>query len=262
MSNDLHITEEDIQEFEAAGAICLRGLFDHSWIDLLSVAIDAGLAKDDEGKSKFQLDHTMAKENPAVRKFVFESPAAAIAKTIMRTETVRYYFDQLFVKEPGVEAPTPWHQDQPYWPVTGRQVCSIWVPLDPVTKANSGLEYVRGSHNWGQEFAPVSFTERSAGLFDNSERENLPDFNNRREDYDFLCWDMEPGDCLIHQARTVHGASGNTTREDRRRALSIRWLGDDARYRELIDNGDPNLVDPSLRPGEKMISLKFPIIET
>ena len=258
MLTNLNITEEDIVEYEDAGAICLRGLFDPSWIASLSESIDQELAQDEEGKGQFQQAHTMARVNSAVRKFVFESPSAAIAQTLMRANSVRYFFDQLFVKEPGVEAPTPWHQDQPYWPVDGRQICSIWLPLDPVTKANSGLEYVKGSHNWGKEYAAVSFTKRSSGLFDNSLREKLPDFDTRRDDFDFLCWDMEPGDCLIHQARTVHGASGNTTRDCRRRALSVRWLGDDARYRDNGEHVDPNLVDRSLTPGEPMISLKFP----
>jgi hypothetical protein len=27
---------------------------------------------------------------------------------------------------------TPWHHDQPYYPVDGEQIVSLWMPLDPV----------------------------------------------------------------------------------------------------------------------------------
>ena len=40
---------------------------------------------------------------------------------------------------------------------------------------------------------------------------------------------MEPGDALLFDFRTVHGARGNPA-ATRRRALSLRWVGDDARY--------------------------------
>ena len=36
-------------------------------------------------------------------------------------------YDQLFVKEPGTAAGTPWHNDTSYWHIDGQQVCSVWV---------------------------------------------------------------------------------------------------------------------------------------
>ena len=57
------------------------------------------------------------------------------------------YGHQLFVKEPGTAAPTPWHNDTSYWHLTGQQVCSVWLALDDVP-ASRGLSYVKGSHRW------------------------------------------------------------------------------------------------------------------
>ena len=50
----------------------------------------------------------------------------------MGARQVRLYHDHLLVKEPGTRQPTPWHQDQPYYNVDGRQTCSVWMPVDPV----------------------------------------------------------------------------------------------------------------------------------
>ena len=67
------------------------------------------------------------------------SPACAlprVAAALMQRETVRIYHDHLLVKEPGTKQATPWHQDQPYYNVAGRQNVSFWIPVDPVPLAS------------------------------------------------------------------------------------------------------------------------------
>jgi ectoine hydroxylase-related dioxygenase (phytanoyl-CoA dioxygenase family) len=56
----------------------------------------------------------------------------------------------------------------------------------------------------------------------------MPDIDGDR--YELLSWDVEPGDVLIHKGLTIHGAAGNHTADRRRRALAVRYTGDDARY--------------------------------
>ena len=72
-------------------------------------------------------------------RFALESPAAEIAGRIMQSDKINFFYDQLLVKEPGTHAPTPWHQDQPYWAVSGWQVASLWLPLDPVACDDDSL---------------------------------------------------------------------------------------------------------------------------
>ena len=44
---------------------------------------------------------------------------------------------------------------------------------------------------------------------------------------------MEPGDAVLFDYRTVHGARANMSKL-RRRAFSMRWLGDDMRYIAVV----------------------------
>ena len=44
-----------------------------------------------------------------------------------------FYHEHVLVKEPGTAASTPWHHDQSYYPVDGQDVCSLWIPVDPVS---------------------------------------------------------------------------------------------------------------------------------
>jgi len=82
-----------------------------------------------------------------------------LAGRVMDATRVNFFYDQLLVKEPGTSARTPWHQDQPYWAVSGRQVSSVWLTLDPVPEEVS-VEYVCGSHRW-PEHNPDHFADSS-----------------------------------------------------------------------------------------------------
>ena len=153
---------------------------------------------------------------------------AAIAAALSGASTITFFYDQVFVKEPGTEGLTQWHQDQPYMAVDGQQLCSNWIPLDPITPETT-LEFVRGSHLWGRWFAPfdsmLDGTRHSSAAF-----ERCPDIEAAREDYDIVSWELEPGDCIFFQGLIVHQGRNNPTRDTRRRTLTHRWLGDDIRF--------------------------------
>jgi len=174
---------------------------------------------------------------------------------------VRFFYDQLFVKEPGTLDPMPWHHDLPYWPFRGGQVCSIWLAIEDVTAAGSGVEFVAGSHLWGKWYRPqLPYDDNKK--YDGLDLEPCPDFGCRRGEpgLRFLTWDMQAGDCLVFSALTVHGSGGNTAMTHRRAALSTRWLGDDAvwdpRPATATYYYEPEGV--GLAPGEKVGGRHFP----
>src|SRR5579864_4331532 len=128
------VTEEDVDRFWRDGAICLRGVFSDEWLDSLRVATDEAIARPGPlsidssyaQDKRFYVELGLWSRMPEVRRFIHESPASRIARALLRTRKLNLFFDQLFVKEPGAVEPTPWHQDQPYWPIAGRQVLSLW----------------------------------------------------------------------------------------------------------------------------------------
>jgi ectoine hydroxylase-related dioxygenase (phytanoyl-CoA dioxygenase family) len=260
------LTPSEIAAYDADGIVALRRIFPSTWIETLRGAVDAAMADPGpfaeeytpEGKpGRFFGDLDLWKRWPPFRRFAFGSPAACIAQAAMRTNKVNFFYDQLLVKEPGTTERTPWHQDQPYWAVSGRQVCSIWLPLDAVSAAN-GVEYVRGSHRWDREYLPYHFMDGSP--YRGRKLAPLPDIESRRGDYDVVAFDLEPGDCLVFQAMIVHGAPGNASSTQRRRALSTRWTGDDARY--CVRDGECAIPtgDPGLKHGDPLDSDAFPRI--
>jgi Phytanoyl-CoA dioxygenase (PhyH) len=53
----------------------------------------------------------------------------------------------------------------------------------------------------------------------------------RRDHYDIVSYELEPGDMLVHHHLTVHGSAGNATFRQTRRAASLRYCGDDIRFK-------------------------------
>lgn len=229
------LTSDEIQRYEDEGVIMVKGLLDKNWLSLIEHGIEEALqntsitGKFMSRKTKgYQMDIYLWKRIDALRDLIYYSPFSRWAQALMRTEEVRFFYDQMFVKEPGVDAPTPWHQDLSFWPIQGNQICSFWVPLDPVNKECSGLQYVKGSHKWTNTYRAIT-PDYNATMLD-SDLEEVPDINANPEHYDIVDWDMEPGDVLIFHPLTLHGSSGNKSRKQKRRALALRWLGDDVKY--------------------------------
>ena len=128
------------------------------------------------------------------------------------------------------------------------------MPLDPVPR-EIALEFVAGSHRWGRDFRPERFDGTSLYAGDDSER--VPDLEARREDFNVLGWAMQPGDAVAFDFRTLHGAPANTTRA-RRRAVSFRWVGNDARFVKRQGRTSPPFPDLAYEDGAPFEGPDFP----
>lgn len=259
-----------IAEFSRDGACCLRGAFARHWLESLAVGIARNLADPGPGAEHLRLapeqgsffnDYCNWRRIPEYRSFVLESPAAELAARLMDSRTAVFYHEHVLIKEPGALKRTPWHHDQPYYPVDGFQNCSLWLPLDPVPRESS-LRFVRGSHLWGKWFMPRRF--KDAGNYPLTAPgappfATVPDVDARPDEYEVLSWKLEPGDCVAFHMLTLHGAAGNLSTATRRRAFATRWLGDDARFAARPWAISPPITG-GLRPGDPMACEEFPLL--
>ena len=70
---------------------------------------------------------------------------------------------------------------------------------------------------------------------------------------------MDPGDAVAFHYGILHGARGNETKK-RRRAFSLRLVGDDARYVERPGPTSPPFPGHNMKPGDRLREDWFPII--
>jgi len=257
------LTPEEIQAYDRDGVVALRRALDPVWIAALRDAVDEVLARPGEqgknypdmGSGRFGYDTFMWLRHPVFREFQRASPLPSFAAQIMQSSRSFLTVDLLFVKEPATPNPTPWHQDQPYGWYDGWQVCSFWVPLDPVTIESGALEWVVGSHKWNRWFSPIGFDPSQ--YLGSRQFEPMIDVEAERDRHRIVHFDMEPGDILVHQLLTLHGAPGNASKERRRRAIAFRYAGDDARY-AVRDMGPKPIRDPGLKAGDRFGCPLFP----
>ena len=263
----IDITEEQIHQFEEDGVICLRGAIPMEWIERLREVVEEVLAHpskmaleyaDKEKSTRFLGDQYLWIQYDTLRDYIFESPAVEIAARLMRSRKVNFFFDHLLVKEPGAIEPTPWHQDAPYWKVKGHQIVSVWVGLDPVTDASGAVRYVKGSHRWGKWYAPQSFA--GDNRYHNPDLEKIPDIDATIPADQIVCYALEPGDCVVHHAETIHGARGNLSSSVRRRGYATRWCGDDVVY-DPRDGTPAILRDPGIPAGAPLDCELYPVVQ-
>ena len=79
------------------------------------------------------------------------------------------------------------------------------------------------------------------------------------EDMPILEWEMQPGDAVAFNYRTLHGARANNSSQ-RRRAFSIRYVGDDARYIERPGRTSPPYPGHGMQTGQKLREDWFPYV--
>ncbi len=181
------------------------------------------------GGGRFFYDAVGWRRHRAIAEMALDSVLPGIVAGLMKSRTATFWEDTTFVKEAGTATRTAFHQDRSYANVDGTQCCVAWIPLDVVDEQNGALEYVRGSHRDGRDYAPnVLFSQ---ARLPGSKGERVPDIEGRREEFDLVHMDARPGDVVIHDFRTLHGAGGNRTANRGRRAISFRNCGDDAVYR-------------------------------
>ncbi len=273
------ITQVELSDFTRDGAVLLRQRVDPKWLKLLAKGVEynrhnpskwahgfSAEVPDDDGEVVgFWSDYVTWPKVPEYQSVIFDSGLAKLAGQLMESSNVRLFHEHVLVKEPGTTARTPWHHDQPYYCVDGDQNVSFWIALDPVP-SGSGLRFIAASHQWGRWFVPrrfadhVPYVDGDIDVRDGQAFELVPDLDTEADQHEILTWDVEPGDVIAFHYRTLHDAPGNQLKA-RRRAVSLRWIGDDATFAQRPWEASPPFEQRDLVVGEPFANDdRFPLV--
>lgn len=255
------ITNAMIDTYQNDGVLLVKGLFaDH--VETLRAGIARNMAEPgpyaaenlhDGEAGRFFDDYCNWQRIPEFRAVIHSPEIADAAARLMKSHGVQLFHDHVLVKEPGTSKPTPWHQDSPYYFVEGTQTLSFWVPLDPVRAAS--LRCVAGSHKWPKPVLPTRWLNEDKFYPDEAAYIPVPDPD--ADGMKIVEFEMEPGDAVAFDYRILHGARGNETAA-RRRAFSLRLVGDDARYVERPGPTSPPFPGHDMQAGQKLREDWFP----
>jgi ectoine hydroxylase-related dioxygenase (phytanoyl-CoA dioxygenase family) len=260
-----YVSHQQIADYRTDGAVYLPGLF-KDWVGTISSGIDRNMREPGPYASenllpgeagRFFDDYCNWDRIAEYGDVIRQSPAAQVAAELMGSETAQIFHDHVLVKEPGTSKPTPWHQDAPYYFVEGDQTLTFWIPVDPVTDA--ALRCVAGSHKWPKMVLPVRWLSEQNFYAGGNDYLPVPDPDREPDKFTVLEWPMQPGDAVAFHYRTVHGARGNMSPR-RRRAFSLRWVGDDARYVTRPGPTSPPYPGHYMTDGQRLREDWFPVV--
>jgi ectoine hydroxylase-related dioxygenase (phytanoyl-CoA dioxygenase family) len=173
--------------------------------------------RDTYGKAFLQIMNLWTK-NEDVKKFVIAKRFGKIAADLLGVKNVRIYHDQALFKEAG-GGPTPWHQDQYYWPLDTHNTVTMWMPLVDIDVEMGMLTFASGSYHAG--FAlNKEISDESGQEFDDIVAEKKYPVT--------LAKQMKAGDATWHYGYTIHKAPQNFSAK-LREVMTIIYVADGAK---------------------------------
>ncbi|MFM1913954.1 MAG: hypothetical protein RIR51_1806 [Bacteroidota bacterium] len=219
--------KEKIQFFEENGHVYIPSLIDSSNLEVyrkeienFSINFSKGVKRMEErdtyGKAFLQMMN-LWEINSKIKEFVFNPKFAQMAADLLGVKKVRLYHDQALFKEPG-GGPTPWHQDQYYWPLDTDKTITMWMPLVDIDDNMGMLTFASKSQNETLPLMKIS---------DDSEK-FIEDYVRLKGFEVYAQKSMKAGDATFHRGWTLHKAEGNFS-YNMRSVMTIIYMDADAK---------------------------------
>lgn len=263
ISGEYALEEAQIASYRAAGHVYLPNVLSSdelaAYRPIINRAADAFNTetrpieeRDTYGKAFLQIMNLWAKDQ-AVARFTLARRFAKIAADLMDVDGVRLYHDQALFKEPG-GGPTPWHQDQYYWPLDTDNTVTMWMPLVDVPEEVGTMTFATGSRELGF-LGDFEISDTSDQIFaDMVKQRGLQLHTNGG---------MKAGDATFHSGWTLHSAPGNPT-PNMREVMTIIYFADGVTICDPGDNphrsNDLRTWLPGCKPGDLAASEINPLI--
>lgn len=243
-----NLAEEKVQDYRDQGFVHIPGVLSQGEVEeFREAALGVSRRLKDQARKHrtnvfIQLVNVW-REDETMKRLTLHPNVGAIARRLAGKE-LRLWHDQTLIKDPHNEAPTEFHQDQPYWPHTNSpDSLSAWIALVDVPVERGCMTFIPGSQS--RTDLEAQDLEDASSLFSICQ--------------DFV-WEprvtvpLKAGDCTFHNSRTAHMATPNFTDEPRVAHVAI-YMDANTTY-----NGRPHVVtDPlNLREGQKFGDDVFP----
>lgn len=263
LSQPYELTDVQIHAYQTNGHILLRGVAKDQEVQAYRQLITKSteeMAKtykplserDTYGKAFIQ-NMNLWVGDEGVRHYTLAKRFAKIAADLMGVDGVRLYHDQALYKEAG-GGPTPWHQDQQYWPLDGAKCVTMWMPLVDAKADMGTMRFADGSQKLGYLGA--------INISDDSDAQLETLIKERGYNVAFA-GDMSAGDATFHNGWTIHGACGNASTTTTREVMTVIYFEDGA----IITPPDSPSREadlatwfPGLKAGDKAASDLNPVV--
>ena len=208
------LDHNDVAFFRANGYYLEREqLFAPEKLDALEAIFDAHLA-DKGDKLSDELD-TPHFRDPRLHDFLLADEVLDLVEPLVGPD-IALWTSHFISKDPKVGRATPWHEDSAYW--NGRlseydRIVTVWLALGPSNRENGCMRVIPGTHDNG--FSDYVPTDKTVQTF----HAEIPGVDEDKAVY----FELERGQCSLHDGRIIHGAKPNTS-DVRRTGYTMRYF--------------------------------------
>jgi ectoine hydroxylase-related dioxygenase (phytanoyl-CoA dioxygenase family) len=214
------LSPEDVEFYRRNGYFLYhQPVFSPDKLARLTTIFEEHLA-DKGSKLSDELD-TPHFRDPRLLEFLLSDEVLDIVEPVLGPN-IALWSSHFICKDPYVGRATPWHEDSAYW--NGRfdgwnYITTVWLALDRSTHENGCMRVIPGTHING--FSEYEDVDMRANTF-HRQIKNAID-TSRAVDFE-----LERGECSLHDARIVHGAEPNTS-PYRRCGYTMRYISTNLR---------------------------------
>ena len=208
------LDQQDVEFFRTNGYYLHKDqLFSPEKLDSLEAIFEDHLASKGE-KLSDELD-TPHFRDPRLLDFLLSDEVLDLVEPLVGPD-IALWTSHFISKEPKVGRATPWHEDSAFW--NGRlsaydRIVTVWLALGPSNRDNGCMRVIPGTHHNGfSEYRPTDMTVQTfhAEIIEVDE-DKAVDF------------ELERGQCSLHDGRIIHGAKPNTS-DIRRTGYTMRYF--------------------------------------
>ncbi|TVY10236.1 phytanoyl-CoA dioxygenase family protein [Paenibacillus cremeus] len=221
------LTVDQVRDYEKNGYYLYKSqLFSPEELQELTDIFEEQLAQKGS-KLSDELDTPHFREERLL-KFLLHDKVLDLVEPILGPN-IGLWSSHFICKDPYVGRATPWHEDSAYW--KGRlngfdKIVTVWLAIDRSNKENGCMRVLPGTHNNG--FSDYEEVDGSKNLF----RTQIKNIDDSKAVY----FELERGECSLHDSRIIHGATPNTS-PYRRCGYTMRYFSTE---RKVLPERNPN----------------------
>jgi len=206
---------QQVADFHRDGFLIVPGLFDAAEADILRAAAKADksfeanaydLEDGEGGKAQLVLWNKAGEDLWGA---IARSERIVNAMEQLLDDEVYHYHSKMSIKAPRTGGAWSWHQDYGYWYQNGclfPDMASVFIAVDPNTRANGCLQVLKGSHQLGRV---------EHGRFGDQTGADPERVEEAMKVMELVYVEIDPGDALFFHSNTLHRSDQNTSDEPR-----------------------------------------------
>jgi len=217
--NQAKLTVEEVNDYRKDGyALYKKQLFSPEKFSELKQIFEEQLAEKGN-KLSDELD-TPHFRDERLLDFLMSDEVLDLVETVIGPN-IGLWSSHFICKDPYTGRATPWHEDSAYW--EGRldrfdKIVTVWLAIDRSWEENGCMRVIPGTHDNG--FSDYEDVDGKINTFSTQ----IKGVDESQAVY----FELEPGECSLHDSRIIHGAQPNTS-PYRRCGYTMRYFSTEAK---------------------------------